>query len=198
MRLTLEDQIRKLKKDVERKDAALARAAETAAALAKQHEADLARALASRDAANAEATARLDAELRETRDALRVAEAKSVRAYDALQLSEADAVTRAETAEATVAALSAKLEAAEAAKVAAERRLRDETATIAARFAAEAAETREAHRAQLAAVDERVRATMEKVLGERAHLKAQIRAGQDREAAMSRVLTNQAARMLGE
>ena len=46
--------------------------------------------------------------------------------------------------------------------------------------------------------DERVRATMEKILGERAHLKAQIRAGQDREAAMSRVLTNQAARMLGE
>ena len=49
----------------------------------------------------------------------------------------------------------------------------------------------------MAAVDERVRSTLGKLQGDNARLKAQLRVSQEREAALSRVLKEQAEELLG-
>ena len=57
---------------------------------------------------------------------------------------------------------------------------------------------REEHRATLAAVDERVRGTIERMRDDNARLRSQLAASQEREGALSRVLSDQAARLLSE
>lgn len=57
---------------------------------------------------------------------------------------------------------------------------------------------REEHRATLAAVDERVRGTIGRMRDDNARLRSQLAASQEREGALSRVLSDQAARLLSE
>jgi demethoxyubiquinone hydroxylase (CLK1/Coq7/Cat5 family) len=57
---------------------------------------------------------------------------------------------------------------------------------------------KEEHRATLAAVDGRVRNTIGRMRDDNIRLKSQLAASQEREGALSRVLSDQAARLLSE
>ena len=206
MRAHYEDQVKRLQTKLTRAVAALAEAKETAAsdavAAEARHRDELAESVSRVETLAAAREAKLVERLAASRAETERFKSQSVERFEEVAASDRANRARADAAEATVATLEARVRTAEDAAAEAEARGRMEAAKARAdgrdAAAAAAAAAAEEHARALADVDARVRRAMEKMRGENARLRAQLRASQDREAAMSRVLADQASKLLGE
>jgi hypothetical protein len=206
MRAHYEDQVKRLQTKLTRAVAELADAKETAAsdavAAEARHRDELAESVSRVETLAAAREAKLVERLATSRAETERFKSQSVERFEEVAASDTANRARADAAEATVTTLEARVRAAEDAAAEAEARGRMEAAKARAdgrdAAAAAAAAAAEEHARALADVDARVRRAMEKMRGENARLRAQLRASQDREAAMSRVLADQASKLLGE
>ena len=205
MRAHYEDQVKRLQTKLTRAVAALAEAKETAAsdavAAEARHRDELAEAVSRAETLAAAREAKLEERLAISRAETERFKSQSVERFEETEASDRANRARADAAEATVATLEARVRTAEDAAAEAEARGRMEAAKARADGRTRRRRRRRrrrAHARALADVDARVRRAVEKLRGENARLTAQLRASQDREAAMSRVLADQASTLLGE